>query len=72
MEVKRGKKKKTQKNQEKSRLWRKENKNTEISRKSKKMGKKSLKNKGKTKWRNEKTQKKDGVALKVNERWLQK
>ena len=37
------------------------------------MEKKLLKNKGKTKlWRHEKTQKKDGVVLKVNERWLQK
>ena len=40
MEIKRGgKKKKTQKKQEKVRLWRKENKDTEILRKSKKMEK---------------------------------
>ena len=47
MEVKRGgKKKKKQKTQEKARLWRKENENTELSRKSKKMEKNHWKTKG--------------------------
>ena len=40
-----------------------------IIKKKQEDGKKSLENKGKTKlWRNRKTQKKDGVTLKVSER----
>ena len=73
MEVKRGGKKKKTENPRKSEVMEERKRKYRNIKKKQEDGKNLLKNKGKTKlWRNKKTQKKDGVALKINERWLQK
>ena len=71
MEVKRGGKRKKTENPRKSEVMEERKRKYRNIKKKQEDGKKSLKKKGKL-WRNGKTQKKDGVMLKVNERWLQK
>ena len=74
MEVKRGGKKgKNTEKPRKSEVMEERKRKYRNIKKKQEDRKKITEKQGKTKlWRNGKTQKKDGVALKVNERWLQK